>query len=189
MLNCYRCIYALKSIIQPRFFHYIPSVRRSRRSYLQIFVNISFPENFASFTPKYLCWSLFFNKAGGFRPATLSKRDSNTGALLWNLWNSQGSTCDSVSRKFIRKWNLPKRITLFICRDFNPLSANPTKQSNTLKQFAGNWPRNCLSVFGHFVILALKGLIFVIFLYTKTGKMLYMALQYSIYLLGWDLIH
>ena len=41
---------------------------------------------------------------------------------------------------------------------FNPLSANPTKWSNTLKQFVGNWPTNCLSVFDHFVILALKGL-------------------------------
>ena len=43
---------------------------------------------------------------------------------------------------------------------FNPLSANPTKWSNTLKQFVGNLPTNCLSVFDHFVELALKGLIF-----------------------------
>ena len=34
---------------------------------------------------------------------------------------------------------------------FNPLSANPTNWPNTLKQFN-------LSVFGHFVNLALKGL-------------------------------
>ena len=40
----------------------------------------------------------------------------------------------------------------------NPLSANPTKWSNTLKQFIGKLPTNCLSVFDHFVILALKGL-------------------------------
>ena len=33
---------------------------------------------------------------------------------------------------------------------------NPTKWSNTLKQFIGNLPTNCLSVFGHFVWLALK---------------------------------
>ena len=39
-----------------------------------------------------------------------------------------------------------------------PLSAKPTKWSNTLKQFVGNLPTNCLSVFDHFVILALKGL-------------------------------
>ena len=40
----------------------------------------------------------------------------------------------------------------------NHLSAKPTKWSNTLKQFVGNLPTNCLSVFDHFVILALKGL-------------------------------
>ena len=39
---------------------------------------------------------------------------------------------------------------------FNPLSANPTKWSNTLKQFVGNLPTNCLSVFDHFVGLAHK---------------------------------
>ena len=43
---------------------------------------------------------------------------------------------------------------------FKFLSANPTKWSNTLKQFVGNLPTNCLSVFDHFVILALKGLSF-----------------------------
>ena len=41
----------------------------------------------------------------------------------------------------------------------NPLRANPTKWSNTLKQFVDNLPTNCLSVFDHFVGLALKGLI------------------------------
>ena len=41
---------------------------------------------------------------------------------------------------------------------FNPLSANPTKWSNTLKQFVDNLPTNCLSVFDHFVKLTLKRL-------------------------------
>ena len=41
---------------------------------------------------------------------------------------------------------------------FNPLSANPTKWSDTLKQFISNLPTNCLSVSDHFVKLALKGL-------------------------------
>ena len=40
----------------------------------------------------------------------------------------------------------------------NPLSANPTKWSNTLEQFVGKLPTNCLSVFDDFVKLALKGL-------------------------------
>ena len=42
----------------------------------------------------------------------------------------------------------------------NPLSANFTKWSNTLKQFKGNFPTNCLNVFDHFVGLAHKGLNF-----------------------------
>ena len=41
---------------------------------------------------------------------------------------------------------------------FNPLSANATKWSNTLKQFVGKLPTGCLSVFDHFVKLALKRL-------------------------------
>ena len=44
-------------------------------------------------------------------------------------------------------------------RSINPLSANPSKWSNTLKQFVAKLPTNCLSVFDHFVGLALKGLI------------------------------
>ena len=41
------------------------------------------------------------------------------------------------------------------------ICANPTKWSNILKQFVGRlptMPTNCLSVFDHFVSLALKGL-------------------------------
>ena len=40
----------------------------------------------------------------------------------------------------------------------NPLSANPTKWSNTLKQFVGKLPTNCLSVFDYSVGLGLEGL-------------------------------
>ena len=42
--------------------------------------------------------------------------------------------------------------------EVNPLSAKITKCSNTLKQFVGNLPTNCLSVFDRFVGLAHKGL-------------------------------
>ena len=50
---------------------------------------------------------------------------------------------------------------------FNPLSTKSTKWPNTLKQFVGKLPTNCLSVFGHFVNLALKGLRS---LYGKTSR-------------------
>ena len=48
-------------------------------------------------------------------------------------------------------------ISLRILIEINPLSANPTKWPNTLKQFFDKLPTNCLSVFDHFVGLALKG--------------------------------
>ena len=41
---------------------------------------------------------------------------------------------------------------------FNPSNASPTKWSNTLKQFVGKLPKNCLGLFDHFVGLALKRL-------------------------------
>ena len=47
---------------------------------------------------------------------------------------------------------------LFFKALVNPLSANPTKWSKTLKQYVSKLPTNCLSVFDHFVELALNGL-------------------------------
>ena len=66
-------------------------------------------------------------------------------------------------RTFTRKKSFDSRATLAVYSrkpkvTFNPLSTNPTKWSNTLKQFVGKLPTNCLSVFDHFVKLAFKGL-------------------------------
>ena len=44
-------------------------------------------KNFAIFTEKHLCWSLFLIKLQARSPATLFKRDSNTGVFLWILRN------------------------------------------------------------------------------------------------------
>ena len=45
-------------------------------------------KNFANFTGKHLCWSLFFTKLQAFRQAMLLKGDSYTGVFLLNLRNS-----------------------------------------------------------------------------------------------------
>ena len=50
------------------------------------------------------------------------------------------------------------KITLSDYISVNPLSTNFTKWLNTLKQFVGKLPTNCLSVFDHFTVLAFKGL-------------------------------
>ena len=65
------------------------------------------------------------------------------------------------------KFIISSRFPLFLDIEFliqgienqqvNPLSANPTKWLNTLKQFVGKLPTNCL-VFDHFVEFPLKGL-------------------------------
>ena len=44
-------------------------------------------KNFSNFTGKQLYWSLFLIKLQANRPASLIKRDSNTGAFLSNLRN------------------------------------------------------------------------------------------------------
>ena len=54
--------------------------RRSSRS--QMFLKIGVFKNFTIFTGTQLCWSLFLIKLLGFRPATLFKRDSQTGVFL-----------------------------------------------------------------------------------------------------------
>ena len=54
--------------------------------------------------------------------------------------------------------NIFLKVCLSYAKIFNPLSANPTKSSNTLKQFVDNLLTICLSVFDHFVGLALERL-------------------------------
>ena len=44
-------------------------------------------KNFANFTVKHLCWSLFINKFAILQSASYLKRDSNASAFLWNLQN------------------------------------------------------------------------------------------------------
>ena len=68
----------------------------------------------------------------------------------------------NILGNFVKKNNLC-RVQITLVQQFtvnllsiNHFSTNPTKWSNTLKQFVGKLPTNCLSVFDHFVKLALK---------------------------------
>ena len=51
-----------------------------------------------------------------------------------------------------------KTIIIHHLKSMNPLSANPAKCSNTIKQLVGKLPTNCLSVLDHVVGLTIKGL-------------------------------
>ena len=65
---------------------------------------------------------------------------------LYNLKNVKNTHGGVLNHIKMRIMSLP-----------NPLSANPTKWSNALKQFIGELPTNCLSVVDHFLGLAIKG--------------------------------
>ena len=52
-----------------------------------MFFKIGVFKALANFIGKHQCWSIFLIKLQAWRPATLLKRDSNTGVLLWNFRN------------------------------------------------------------------------------------------------------
>ena len=54
-----------------------------------------------------------------------------------------------------------KNFYIYVWQGLKPLSASLTKWLNTPEQFVGNLVTNCLSMFEHFVGLALKGLKYV----------------------------
>ena len=62
------------------FFHYLVAetfykyLKRNRSSHWRCSVKKGVLRNFAKFTGKHLCQSLFFNKVAGLRPATLLKK-------------------------------------------------------------------------------------------------------------------
>ena len=56
------------------------AINRNSRS--QMFFEIAVFKKFANFTGKHLRWTLLLIKLQALRPATLLKRDSNTGVFL-----------------------------------------------------------------------------------------------------------
>ena len=79
-----------------------------------------------------------------FIPVTPSEIEK----LIKCLHTNKAAGIDKISPKLKKKSQLI----------FNSLSANPEKWSNTLKQIVRNLLTICLSVFDHFMNLALKGL-------------------------------
>ena len=85
----------LKSVFNLQIWRLANLLRRDsntgvmRSSLSQIFFKIGVLKNFANFLGKYLWWSLFLIKLQAWRPATLFRRDCNTGVFHWNLRNFQ----------------------------------------------------------------------------------------------------
>ena len=70
----------------PRFHNIIDALQKGmkkiRSSLSQMFFKIAVLKNFANFTGRQLCWSLFLITFQALIPATLLKRDTNTGVFL-----------------------------------------------------------------------------------------------------------
>ena len=70
-------------------------------------------------------------------------------------------------------------VEIKIMLKFNPISANPTKWSNTPKQFVGNLPANYLNLFDHFMGLGFKGLKNSCFDASNTRNKMFKSIQLS----------
>ena len=74
---------------------------------LELFYKNAVLKNFSKFAKKHLLWSLFFNKTADLRPATLLRKDSNTGTFLWILQNfSEQLWVTSSNGCFCAFWNI-----------------------------------------------------------------------------------
>ena len=63
--------------------------KKFRSSHQRCSIKKAVLKNFAIFTGKHLCRSLFLIKSQDWRPTALLKRDSSTGVFLWILQNLQ----------------------------------------------------------------------------------------------------
>ena len=56
--------------------------KRNQQEHSSRGVQYNFLKNFAKFTGKHLCWSLFIKESQALRPATLLKSDSSKDVFL-----------------------------------------------------------------------------------------------------------
>ena len=91
------------------------------------------------------CWNLIDGQPSIKNIEIFHRNSSSIGSL--KLLLSSSKMCFArASLYFSTQFH-----TLYLLVEINPLSANPTKWSNTLKQFVGSLPTNCLSLFNQFL--------------------------------------
>ena len=65
----------------------------------EVFSKKAVLKKFANFTRKHLCWNLFSVKLQAFSPATILKKDSNTGVYCEIFEIFQNVCCEETSTK------------------------------------------------------------------------------------------
>ena len=102
---------------------------------------------------KYFCWCNTAAKSKLFNFAAIFQRHLLMLQTAKIFLKQGGATCD-----FFLALSMQNIALQAPEKDISPLNANPEKWSNTPKQIVDNLPTICLSVFDHFMNLALKGL-------------------------------
>ena len=151
-----------------------------RHSPSQMFFKIGVFKIFASFTGKHLYWSLFLikfiknrlqHRCFNVKFAKFLRAYFSLEHLWWlvlysvialPLWAMTALFLKLEDSMVLQHIHFSTAISFLfvecllpINEKFNPLSANPIKWLNTLKQFFSNLATNCLSVFDHFAKLTL----------------------------------
>ena len=95
------------------------SGEKDKSSCSHVFFKIDFLEDFAIFTGKYLCWSVFFFiKLHAWKSATLFKRDSSTGVFLWIFRSFQEQLFwQNTSGCYV--WKDGMKLSIIIVQPFN----------------------------------------------------------------------
>ena len=116
---------------------------RWKRLFTQGSIKKGVLKNFANFTGKRRCWSLFLIILQGLKPATFLKRDSNTGVFLWKanflehlFWRTSANNCFCIM--FFKVFSECKNIIFYVmCWTSGHWWKNNTEMEKDLWKNAG----------------------------------------------------
>ena len=127
----------MKKDLFQNFFLYKKSTKINllyRSSHQRCSLKKVFLKNFTKFTGKHLCWSLFFNRVSGLRPATLLKKRLQQRCFPVNFATFlRTPSLQNTSRKLLL---FPIHLTVSFCEKFLyiywnlPLLEKSTKTHN-----------------------------------------------------------
>ena len=124
--------------------YFIPIAKLFRNSHWRCSIKKGALKNLEKFTGKQMCWSLFFNKVVGLMLRNMCflvnfAKFSRTSFFIEHLrWLFLDSNTLQYCHKITESVKVKGNIGTIWIECLNYLSANPTKWSNTLKQFIGN---------------------------------------------------
>ena len=116
----------------------------------QMFFKIVVLKNFSTFTGKHLCWNLYWIRLQAFRPAAISKRDSNTKypreklvdlqiAHEKKFWTHDGTLHDEKNPTRPRMTRNLQNLTHYLLRIFSNICIVCKNKTNASKKILSNF--------------------------------------------------